>query len=222
MIAKIEEGSGVKMVLFIDGKLENFNLSILERRMFGSKKYEYGFVNDDRTKYTRGSYSGGNTGFGSSHIVPMDEDFAKDYKFITSDLECIQALANAEAVKEKLALEEEIANSEAKVIAVNKLPETFTCGMTELDGKYHFVRTKASYNRHMSRSIQGGGITFEKKTGAGSYWYDLDRYVNKIGVPNAKKFASEFGYADAKAAKFVLQSLIARRNELRNLVRNAK
>jgi len=233
MLNKIEEGSGVEMVLYIDGKTETFKIAVIEREgWMGKGEYEYGFVNEDWTKYLRSPYSGGRTGFGCNpyEIRKIDEEWGKEYKIITTDLDCIQTLANAEEVKAKLAEEEAIRKDEARVKAINALPKTFEA-IPELKGEFEFVRDDVDYNRQMSSRIKGGRVSLQKKDrdeNDRSFKPNPSEYVARDGKLLVKKFAKDvewlFGkeIAFANRPKDLLEKLIAREKEVKNLIAAAK
>jgi hypothetical protein len=235
MINKFEEGSGVAMVIYIDGKFETFKLSVIERKARRPKGYEYGFVNEDQTKYFHGPYSGGITGFGISQyeIRKIDEEWGKEYKVITTDLDCIQALANAEEVKAKLAEEEAIRKTEARVKAINALPKTFSV-IPELDEEFEFVRSDASCLHGHGIPIKGGHIRLRKKRDEGSSFESitnrpyLTKYISKDRKLLVKKFDGDMKWlfgekiAFANNPKDLLTKLVAREEELKNLIAAAK
>jgi len=230
MLNKIEEGSGIKMSLILNGKPEEFKLTVLGRKRWSDDgcDYEYGFVNEDRTKYLRGPYSGGRTGFGCGtyDIKEMDEKFKKEYKFITSDLDCIEFLANADEVKAKLDEEKFNRNQEAKAKAINALPKTFSPMVdAELDSMFEFVRSNAEYNRVYSHSVKGGSINFRKIGEERTIW--LNNYKTKGEKLKVKSFDADMAWLFGDMAKrfepkTLLTKLIDRQKALAQMVINAK
>jgi len=228
MLNKIEEGSGIKMTLLVNGNPEVFNLAVLRREGWKDENYEYGFVNESWTKYFRNPYSGGRTGFGCNvyDIKEITDDFKKEYKIITTDLDCITALANADEVKAKLDEEEFTQNQEAKVKAINALPKTFSPMVdAELDSLFEFVRSDAEYKRHYSSSVKGGSIQLRKIGEEKTIW--LDNYTTKDGKLRIKNFAGNmkrlFGEMTLRfEPKTLLSKLIERQKELTQMVKMAK
>ncbi len=118
MIRKLEDGNGISFKILLNGKQEEFVLALLFKQDYFSEKYnryEYGFVNSDKTLYISTLYSGGNTGFGyhlneiKSFNVLSPEGEQK-IKFITSDLDEMNRIAEEENIKEKEEYQKNIEN----------------------------------------------------------------------------------------------------------------
>jgi len=232
MLNKMENGSGIKMTLVIDGNAMNFNLAVMGRKSWrGELDYEYGFVNDDCTKYFRAPYTGGNTGFGCNNydIKIIDADFLESYQIITTDIDAIRALAEADEKAAKQTKEDFDNAQTEKTAKINALPKTFEIGIPIIDATFEFARSDAEYSAAYSSKVKGGGITLRKKGADDDYrcYIYMDNYTTKDGKFLVKRFAGDMKHIFGDAAlqfdpKDLLTVLVNRQKELTAMIRNIK
>lgn len=194
MLDKIEEGSGVKATIILNGKEENFRLAVLASKGWdGENNYEYGFINEAGTLYSRGMYSGGATGFGITayNIKAIDEEFYKSYTIVTFDLEEMKKLSDE--VKEKQNKEQQDFEERQKKIVdeINSMPETFKTGDERIDKLVTIIRSAAEFNPKRNSSIQGGVISWKSNLRPNCYH---ETYLTKDGKYQVKKFAKDMDY----------------------------
>lgn len=237
MLNKIEDGSGVKAVIMVNGKPETFVLAVIARKRFFAngdpEDLEYRFVNTTGTKYTRGMYTGGSTGFGTSDIKEINAEWLEGYRVVTTDLEGIMELAKADGERVKREREEAEAKQLAKVDRINALPKSFPVGNAVLDAVFELVRDDASFNPRRSSRIQGADYVYFRRKD--QEWYrpfNPFDYKAKDGKLLSSKFTKEakmsFGEELAeKAVKTVgswsvlLAHLIEQKQNVLNQMRNA-
>ena len=216
MLQKLEEGSGTKFSVLVNGKEVEFKLAILEAEsFFQSKSLGYGFVSENGL-YSSSCYSGGTTGFGVSDLRPLDPN----KKVITMDLTEMNRIAEAEINIENNKRKEEEQEMQRKVVRINQLPTSFE-SIPELK-EFTFLRSEASYNPRNSRNIQGGRFELTNKSKKVTIW--LEKYVATDGKLQAKKFESETRYYFATGENFqpkeALTALLERKKELNEMVKH--
>ena len=236
MLEKLQEGSGVKAVLIVDGKPETFNLGIFARKGFGGLQREFGYINEIGTKYVKSIYSGGATGFGANaySIQDVKEILNDDFHLITTYLPKIVEITENEAEAEKKRCEEHLKKQEEKVKAINNLPTTFTTGNDLLDKYVEFRRSEAHYNPRQSAQIQGGEISLYKKGDAIGTTnihgrIEMEEYKTRDGKLQPRKFAKDLvyltkndqGVTNGLNFRGILQNLFIQKATIEQIVRNA-
>jgi hypothetical protein len=235
MLNKIEDGSGVKAVVMVNGKPETFVLAVIAQKGFLREgvELEYGFVNTTGTKYTRGMYTGGSTGFGTNDVKEINAEWLEGYRIVTTDLDGIIELAKADEERVKREREEAEAKQFAKVDRINALPKSFPVGNIVLDAVFELTRNDASFNPRHSSRIQGiDYVSFQRKDQEWCRPFNPFDYKAKDGKLLSSKFTKEakmsFGEELAeKAVKTVgswallLSHLIEQKQEVLNQLRNA-
>jgi len=222
IMKKIENGSGIEFTAMINGDKVTYQLTLAERKGWRANKkgdLVYIFVSTDKKFYATSIYTGGKTGFGISDydIRKIDEDFYKEYVLLTSDLNLINQLADAEEEWEKEEKEKFDQKQKEKAERINKLPKIFDSILPE----FYFERSDADYRPAYSRSIQGPYFSLNKKNDRGFYW-SIDNFVTRDGKRKIKDFTKTYGeFLKNKNPKEVLEALIIQQEEIKNMIKNA-
>jgi hypothetical protein len=215
MLRSLENGNGVGTDLLLNGAVVHFDLAVFAKKSWfdeNKEELEYGFISK-AGHYIRSTYSGGTTGMGSDRV----EALPKELRLVTTDLAEMQQLAQSE--EERVQQKRDVVNQEKreKVVRLNNLPTEFGIGDPELDKLFVFKRSEASYNPAYSSKINVGvQLAFRDETGRRYIW--LSDYQTKNKKFRWKKFAEDFPQFDAKE---VLPKLVARKEELDNLIKTA-
>jgi hypothetical protein len=224
MLNEIEDGSGISMVVMINGKPEKFQLAVFDNRVWekgDEPHYEFGFVNSEGTKYFRNPYSGGNTGFGVNQEL---KDVNENYRLVTTDIEMIKHLIISDREAADVKANSRVREQEELVLAINALPERFT--IDELGTNWYFERTTAFFNPGNSSKVYGGDIVLRDVKGVRCV---LAQFVARDGHLLNRKFKREvesvFGKeiteANSPKVHHLLKKIIDRRNELFAMVKGA-
>lgn len=231
MINQLEDGNGVSFEILMNGKPEKFVLALFAKKDYCSEefnRYEYGFINSDKTKYIRNCYSGGNTGFGENlrDIRFLNEplkELEDELKLITTDLEEINKIAKEEEEKEEKRKQEISLNKIAKVEKINALPKIFSLPGT-LGEIFEFSRSEASFNPKSSFLLQhtGGDIYLVIKNKNRCIF--LENYKTRNGRLLTKSFerdySSLFPNEKMENPKQSLEFLIEEEERLEQLINN--
>jgi len=230
-INTIEDGCGIELTIFINGRKEHFRLCIINRKdYFSDNKQEFAFINDDKTKVIDSVYSGGNTGFGTNNYSFRDPS---SWELVTDDLDEIMNIAFLKKMKEKEDREKFICKQKEQVDKINNLPKLFSTGIEELNKKYAFERSDADFNPVYSSQIKGGIIRLKditKSDKPASYIY-LDQFLTRDRKMMVKQFAKSFICNDLLKEfpevfkidpKELLMQLVNKQTELKNEIRKIK
>ncbi|MDD5053635.1 MAG: hypothetical protein PHO27_12945 [Sulfuricurvum sp.] len=226
MIDKIKEGSGVQAAFIVDGKKEVFNLAILARIGYDDPEdMEYGLINEAGSKYIKGIACGIETFFRCDYdIRPINENFFKTFRIITTDLEEIEQIVD-EAQKVKEIKQKDRADMRRKWMDdFNSLPKTFLVGDSLLDTVLEFRRSDAVDDPHVGILKGNIGLFLKAKPDTKIY---LSVYQSKDGKRlMAKKFSEEMNWFIPDVAKKIdpkiaLSLLINRYKELKRMIKNA-
>ena len=231
-INTIEDGCGIELTIFINGRKEHFRLCIINRKdYFSDNKQEFAFINDDKTKVIDRVYSGGNTGFGTNNYSFRDPS---SWELVTDDLDEIMNIAEKKDIAEKKEREEFLNKQQIRTDMINALPKLIPTGIEFLDKKYAFERSDADFNPVYSSSIKGGTIRLKDITANENrhnvYIY-LDQFLTRDRKMMVKQFAKslicndllkEFPEAFKMDPKELLMRLINKQTELENEIRKIK
>lgn len=223
MLEQLKDGSGVDFTIILNGKKESFKLAVIEdKSLFRDGCCRFAFVNEDCTKYVRSVYSGGATGFGSNKFDVADYDGTK-INVITTDLDEIQKMAEAEEEDRKKKQEEYKAKMLAKAQRINDLPVFFP-NPVDYGDKLFFTRSDASFHPERSGKIIGGTIRLVYLDARGEK-ADLffERFISKDGKLMTKKFFNEVKgiiHVNETQAKWLLENLVDQHKDITNLIKN--
>lgn len=230
-INTIEDGCGIELTIFINGRKEHFRLCIINRKdYFSDNKQEFAFINDDKTKVIDNVYSGGNTGFGTNNYSFKDPS---SWELVTDDLDEIMNIAEKYKDREKQEREAFINKQNERVDKINNLPKLFSTGIEELNKKYAFERSDADFNPVYSLQIKGGIIRLKditKSDKPASYIY-LDMFLTKDRKMQVKQFERSFEYKNFLKEfpethyidpKLLLMNLTNKKTEIENEIRKIK
>lgn len=194
-ITTLKEGSGIGVTLLLNGKEEKFRLGLFSSKNWSDKEeLEYGFVNEDETKFFFGAmYSGGESGFGLSDYRYQDMKLPEGKRLVTTDMYEIERLARKadnDAADERANWLESQA---ARVSEINKLPkETKLFSWKGID--FYFVRREASFNATYSRQIQCHMELMARRADGRTMDFYISNYYSKSGALLIKNFIRDFRY----------------------------
>jgi hypothetical protein len=194
-ITTLKDGSGVGVTLLINNKEEKFRLGVFASKDWSDKEeLEYGFVNEDETKFFFGSlYSGGESGFGLSDFRYQDMKLPEGKRLVTTDSWEIHRLAQAQDNKAAEERANWLESQAARVAEINKLPKEVKLFTWKGIDFYH-TRNEATFNASYSRKIQYyTGLEARKSDGQRKQFY-LSNYISKSGAVLIKNFINDFRY----------------------------
>jgi len=221
-IRRIEEGNGIEFTIIIKGIKTTYELTLAERLSW--KKDDKGdlvfiFISKNKKYFASSCYSGGNTGFGISNydFQEINEDFHKEYLILTSNLDVINQIADAERNFDQNKEKEYDQKQRDKVERINNLPKCFDSIIPE----FEFERTDVKYDPSHSKLIRGGYIKFKNKNND-RLFCDIKDFVTKDGKKKVKNFINAYGtYIKDKDPKEILESLLKQHTEIKNMINNA-